>query len=54
MYVCMDISINVSACVCARVRVCEDAPRQISLSTVIRIVCLVVHDQSVVDEIEAV
>lgn len=44
------------ACVCMHMFmcVCLHANRQISLSSVISIVCLVVHDQSVLHEIEAV
>lgn len=46
MWVC--VCMHMFVCVCLR------ASRQISLSSVISIVCLVVHDQSVLDEIEAV
>lgn len=65
VHACVDmhrytVSINVSTCVCMHVYVCTcacvclHASRQISLSSIISIVCLVVHDQSVLDEIEAV
>lgn len=65
VHACVDmhrytVSINVSTCVCMHVYVCTcacvclRASRQISLSSIISIVCLVVHDQSVLDEIEAV
>lgn len=44
------------ACTCARVsvRMCLHAGGQTSLSSIVGVVCLVVHDQSVVHKVEAV
>lgn len=54
LYVRVYLEMCVHVCACKCVCVCLHASRQISLSSIISIVCLVVHDQSVLDEIEAV
>lgn len=54
----MYISIKVSRWMCMSMFVCLcvwlHASRQTSLSSVVSIICLVVHDQSVLDKVEAV